>query len=81
MLSQTGIPKAHDAKGDNSKETALQSTAHHFQYAFEHVLSSVSKKDQAWYDRLRDRMARAQTLEVVVVMGPLTVEAKEIQVM
>lgn len=43
------------------EKTPLQITAHHFQYAFEHVLPSVSKKDQARYDRLRDRMARART--------------------
>jgi ribosome biogenesis ATPase len=43
------------------KEAPLQITAHHFQYAFEHVLPSVSKKDQARYDKLRDRMARARS--------------------
>jgi len=53
-----------DNDNDNKKEEAaapLQITAHHFQYAFEHVLPSVSKKDQARYDKLRDRMARART--------------------
>jgi ribosome biogenesis ATPase len=39
----------------------LQITAQHFKYAFDHVLPSVSKKDQARYDRLRERMARART--------------------
>ena len=58
----TSSPKAHDANRDNIKETALQSTTHHFQYAFEPILPSVSKKDQARYDRLRDRMARARTI-------------------
>lgn len=33
----------------------------HFGYAFQHVLPSVSKKDQARYDRIRHRMARART--------------------
>jgi hypothetical protein len=33
----------------------------HFNYAFNHVMPSVSKKDQAKYDRIRDRMARART--------------------
>jgi ribosome biogenesis ATPase len=42
-------------------EPPLQITAHHFRYAFEHVLPSVSTKDQARYDKLRDRMARART--------------------
>jgi len=46
---------------DKKKESSLQITAHHFQYAFEHVLPSVSRKDHARYNRLRDRMARART--------------------
>ena len=50
-----------DGEEDMKEKTPLQITAHHFQYAFEHVLPSVSKKDQARYDRLRDRMARART--------------------
>jgi ribosome biogenesis ATPase len=33
----------------------------HFDYAFQHVMPSVSKKDQAKYDRMRNRMARART--------------------
>jgi ribosome biogenesis ATPase len=36
-------------------------TAQHFDYAFIHVVPSVSKKDQSRYDRMRDRMARART--------------------
>eukprot|EP00978_Attheya_sp_CCMP212_P006971 scaffold16282_cov65-Attheya_sp.AAC.1 len=35
--------------------------AGHFDYAFQHVMPSVSKKDQARYDRMRDRMARARS--------------------
>ena len=53
-----------DNKNSNDEianEAPLQITAHHFQYAFEHVLPSVSKKDQARYDKLRDRMARARS--------------------
>jgi ribosome biogenesis ATPase len=47
---------------EEKKETApMQITANHFKYAFDHVLPSVSKKDQARYDKLRDRMARART--------------------
>lgn len=47
---------------EESKESSpLQITSNHFKYAFEHVLPSVSKKDQARYDKLRDRMARART--------------------
>lgn len=39
----------------------LQITMVHFNYAFDHVMPSVSRKDQAKYDRVRDRMARART--------------------
>ena len=50
------------SEGKQEKDEApLCITAHHFQYAFEHVLPSVSRKDQSRYDRLRDRMARART--------------------
>lgn len=49
-----------------TKEAPLQIHASHFQYAFEHVMPSVSRKDQARYDKLRDRMARARTRGGVV---------------
>lgn len=49
----------HD--GESKESSPLQITASHFKYAFDHVLPSVSKKDQARYDKLRDRMARART--------------------
>ena len=42
-------------------ETELRITRRHFDYAFDHVLPSVSKRDQAQYDKLRDRMARARS--------------------
>ena len=35
--------------------------SNHFRYAFDYVLPSVSKKDEASHDRLRNRMARART--------------------
>jgi ribosome biogenesis ATPase len=34
---------------------------HHFDYAFAHVVPSVSQKDQARYHRIRDRMAHARS--------------------
>jgi len=34
---------------------------HHFDYAFAHVVPSVSRKDQARYHRMRDRMAHARS--------------------
>ena len=36
-------------------------TKQHFDYAFDHVIPSVSRKDQARYDRMRDRMAHARS--------------------
>ena len=49
----------------SNEPPTLQITSNHFKYAFEHVLPSVSKKDQIRYDRLRDRMARARTRATV----------------
>lgn len=50
---------------NNEEQTAapgpLQITMDNFDYAFDHVMPSVSKKDQAKYDRVRDRMARARS--------------------
>mmetsp|Transcript_10249 Transcript_10249/g.21722 ORF Transcript_10249/g.21722 Transcript_10249/m.21722 type:complete len:841 (+) Transcript_10249:267-2789(+) len=39
---------------------------HHFDYAFAHVVPSVSRKDQARYQRTRDRMANARSRGAVV---------------
>jgi len=69
MLRRTDPkPGIGDGEVDDDKkhverktEPPLQITAHHFLYAFEHVLPSVSTRDQARYDKLRDRMARART--------------------
>jgi hypothetical protein len=40
---------------------SLSITKQHFDYAFNHVIPSVSRKDQARYDRMRDRMAHARS--------------------
>jgi len=57
-----GKPTPQVGGVEEGKESPpLQITSSHFQYAFDHVLPSVSKKDQARYDKLRDRMARART--------------------
>ena len=52
-----------DSNNDPPNESIkpLEITASHFEYAFNHVMPSVSKKDQARYDKMRDRMARART--------------------
>jgi ribosome biogenesis ATPase len=54
---------SNDIKNESSddKPSSLQITMHHFNYAFNHVMPSVSRKDQAKYDRIRDRMARARS--------------------
>ena len=46
--------------------SALCIRPHHFDYAFAHVVPSVSRKDQARYQRIRDRMAHARSRGVVV---------------
>ena len=49
-------------EGDKSTTTSkLEISMEHFNYAFDHVMPSVSKRDQAKYDKIRDRMARART--------------------
>lgn len=47
------------ASTDDPPTLSIQSR--HFDKAFESVLPSVSRKDQARYDRIRERMARART--------------------
>ena len=59
LLREAGLAVLQeDARGAN---VPLCITNRHFEYAFAHVMPSVSKKDQARYDRMRDRMARART--------------------
>ena len=60
ILGKT-TPQADQAEEKESSPSPLQITSNHFKYAFDHVLPSVSRKDQARYDKLRDRMARART--------------------
>ncbi len=61
----TDVGTKEKANGEASQEEEevprLQIQSKHFDYAFDHVLPSVSKRDQARYDRMRDRMARARS--------------------
>lgn len=41
-------------------------SSRHFAYAFDHVVPSVSQKDQARYNRMRDRMAHARSRGAVL---------------
>jgi ribosome biogenesis ATPase len=50
---------AHAAGRPDSVPMCIR--AKHFDTAFAHVMPSVSKRDQARYDRMRDRMARARS--------------------
>lgn len=49
---------------------------HHFDYAFAHVVPSVSRKDQARYHRMRDRMAHARS-RGAIAMGTETAKDGE----
>ena len=51
---------------ENGECSQLCITERHFNYAFDHVIPSVSKKDQARYNRMRDRMAHARSRGAVV---------------
>lgn len=68
LLREAGLAvlRDHDHGHDEEGPPSLRITAKHFDYAFAHVKPSVSKKDQAKYDRMRDRMARARTRGGVV---------------
>jgi len=66
LLREAGLAVLRDnsslkRKGANFIKGPLQITTKHFEYAFNHVMPSVSKKDQKKYDRIRDRMARARS--------------------
>lgn len=58
--------------GGNAFTENLCISSRHFDRAFDSVMPSVSKKDQARYDRIRDRMARARSR---VEVGDVNVES------
>lgn len=49
------------ASGMPADSIELRVMAKHFDAAFDSVMPSVSKKDEARYDKIRDRMARARS--------------------
>lgn len=63
VLKENVTSDMMDENGDCSE---LCITERHFNYAFDHVVPSVSKKDQARYNRMRDRMAHARSRGAVV---------------
>ena len=72
LLREAGLAVLKESMEDAS--TPMEITRRHFEYAFDHVLPSVSKRDQQRYDKMRDRMARARTR----VGGVTDVEAEGI---
>jgi len=52
---------AAHASGTNDVTKGLSITSRHFDAAFRSVMPSVSKKDQARYDRIRERIAGARS--------------------
>lgn len=59
LLREAGLAVLKESM--TQPDTPMCITRKHFDYAFNHVLPSVSKRDQARYDKLRDRMARARS--------------------
>ena len=59
LLREAGLAVLkEDVESDEKMDqSALCIHERHFNYAFNHVIPSVSKKDQARYNRMRDRMA------------------------
>ena len=60
------------SSGMPTDEISLHIRASHFDAAFNSVLPSVSKKDHARYDRIRDRMAGARSRGVEIVEEDIT---------
>lgn len=65
LLREAGLAVLKGTVGD-ADPGVLAITPQHFDYAFDHVIPSVSKKDQARYNRMRDRMAHARSRGAVV---------------
>ena len=66
---------ADDSEMKGAESSALCISAKNFDYAFNHVMPSVSKRDQARYDRIRDRIARARSRGDVVAEDQAVSEA------
>jgi ribosome biogenesis ATPase len=60
-----------DGKKNDDSSFPLCISPRHFNYAFAHVVPSVSRKDHARYLRMRDRMAHARSRGTVVAESTL----------
>lgn len=65
-MKSTTTPEVSTSSELAEAAAALCIYESHFQYAFDHVVPSVSRKDQARYNRMRDRMAHARSRGAVV---------------
>ena len=64
LLREAGLAVLKEDVGNVLAADGLASLAicrRHFDYAFDHVVPSVSQKDQTRYLRMRDRMAHARS--------------------
>jgi len=66
LLREAGLAVLKEDVNGTTENSALCIMPRHFEYAFQHVVPSVSRKDQARYDRMRDRMAHARSRGAVV---------------
>jgi hypothetical protein len=66
-----------DAAAEKGKPASLTIQSRHFDKAFLSVMPSVSMKDQARYDRVRDRIARARSRPVEEEAPLADMEAEE----
>lgn len=69
LLREAGLAVLKEdinAGTDTPDVSHLRILPRHFDYAFEHVVPSVSRKDQARYNKMRDRMAHARSRGAVV---------------
>jgi hypothetical protein len=70
LLREAGLAVLKESMNTPSDQiptrASLCITEAHFKYAFDHVVPSVSRKDQARYDRMRKRMAHARSRGAVL---------------
>ena len=79
LLREAGLAVLKESIGQAEPEF-LMITPRHFDYAFTHVVPSVSKKDQARYNRVRDRIAHARSRGAVVSDVGAVEEVEEVPV-
>jgi len=61
LLREAGLAVLKESIGMVIEPESLAISSGHFEYAFQHVIPSVSRKDQIRYNRMRDRMAHARS--------------------